>query len=179
MSKHNKPWQPPSHHSRHSAPPPALRHRNISQPLLGMSDFWMSKKWPNRQIRVCRPDMSPTCRPTCWRHDQKRCRPRYWQCCANLSRMDILATCRRETCLPRSYSRTSSTSVRHYAITPVRQYASTPLRHYVITPLRQYASTPVCQYAIMPLCHYASTPVRQYASTPVRQHASTPVDVRQ
>jgi hypothetical protein len=31
VSKHNKPWQPPSHHDRHSAPPPALRHRNISQ----------------------------------------------------------------------------------------------------------------------------------------------------
>ncbi len=83
----------------------------------------------------------------------------------------LLATCRWETCLPRSYSCTSSSSVRHYAITPVHQYTIMPLHHYAITPVRQYVSTPVH--------HYAITPLRQYVSMPVRQYASTPVDVRQ
>ncbi len=146
--------------------------------LLGMSGFRMSKKCSNGQTRVCQPDISPTCRPTCWQHDQKRCRPRYWQCCANMSRTDMLATCWRETCLPRSYSCTSSTSVRHYAITPVHQYASTPVCHYAITPLCQYASMPVRQYASTPVPHYTIMPLRQYVSTPVL-YASTPVDVCQ
>ncbi len=132
----------------------------------------MSKKWSNQQTHVCWPDMLPTCRPTCRRHDQKMVSaevltmPRRhvaYGYVGNMSAENLL------TKILLSHVFNISTPLRQYASTPVCQYTSTPLRHYAITPLHQYTSTPVRQYAIMPLRHYASTSVRQYASTPVPQ----------